>query len=132
MTPPGEYLTRGSSSPLGYCRICLAQNCSEHLPHLLYPAHPGSIITEMQLDEISIVARPAMPDARINRQGVSLESLQAGLGHDFTPGVQVRCERCLGECDGLMQMQGPARRPHPDARPSATASSRCKAQKGFS
>lgn len=105
--PSQEYLTPGGSSPLGYCRVCMEQSCTEHRPHLQYPARPGSIITEMQLDEISVVSRPAQPDARIHRQEVTLGYLEDGLGDDFSPGVPVICERCLSACGGLIQMQGP-------------------------
>ncbi|MGL5827423.1 MAG: hypothetical protein ACRCYU_21835 [Nocardioides sp.] len=85
----------------------MEQNCTEHRAHLQYPARPGSIVTEMQLDEISLVARPAQPDARIQRQDVSIKFLKARLGEAFTPGMKVICDRCLSECGGLIQLEGP-------------------------
>ncbi|UUZ58715.1 hypothetical protein [Nocardioides sp. B-3] len=38
--PAREYLTPGGSSPLGYCRVCMEQGCTEHRRHLQYPARP--------------------------------------------------------------------------------------------
>jgi hypothetical protein len=104
--PAKEYLTPGGNSPLGYCRICMEQACTEHRPNLQYPARPGSIVVEMQLDEVSLVSRPAQPDARINRQEVTRRELWAALGSDFVPGMTVVCERCLRDCGGLIQMTG--------------------------
>jgi hypothetical protein len=105
--PSEVYLTPGGTSPRGYCRICMEPNCTEHEQHLMYPAQPGAIVTEMQLDEISLVARPAYPDARIHREELSLDYLKAGLGEKFAPGMTVICERCLGQCGGLIQMGHP-------------------------
>jgi hypothetical protein len=64
----------------------------------------------MQLDEISLVSRPASPDARIHRQAVTVGYRTAGLGEGFTPGMTVICERRLGECGGPIQIEGPDRR----------------------
>lgn len=105
--PSQEYLTPGGTSPLGYCRICMEQTCAEHKPRLMYLARPGAIVTEMRLDEIGLVARPAHPDARIHRQEVTLDYLKAVLGETPAPGMTVICERCLGDCGGLIQMKGP-------------------------
>lgn len=105
--PTTEYLIAGTMNPDGYCRICVKQECTEHRPHLQYKTKPVSIITEMMLDEISIVARPAQPDARVLREELSTRRLQETLGDKFVPGMPVSCERCLDDCGGLIPLGSP-------------------------
>lgn len=54
-----------------------------------------------ELLEVSLVARPAQPDARIQRVSVSTKELQQRLGPRFRPGMPVNCDRCLSDCDGV-------------------------------
>jgi hypothetical protein len=105
--PMTEYMIAGTTTPDGYCRICVEQDCSKHKSHLLYKANPVSIITEMMVDEISFVARPAQPDARILREELSTNHLQKLLGDQFVPGAPAPCDRCLSDCGGLIQFVGP-------------------------
>lgn len=107
--PARTYLVPGGSALDDYCRICMVKECDEHKTHLLYEATPVSVITEMHMDEVSLVARPAQPDARIERESMSIERLRAGLGDDFSPGVALSCDKCLDDCDGLIQVKLPSR-----------------------
>jgi hypothetical protein len=59
------------------------------------------IVVEMQLEEISIVGSPAFRDARITSIPYTHDGLCQALGEEFEPGVDVSCNRCLLECDGL-------------------------------
>lgn len=102
--PARTYLVPGGSALDGYCRVCMENDCDEHKTHLMYEAVPVAVITEMNVDEVSLVARPAQPDARIEREGLSMEQLRVSLGDRFSPGVTLSCDKCLHDCDGLTQM----------------------------
>jgi hypothetical protein len=62
-----------------------------------------SIIREMDLDEVSIVTKPAHPEARIQSISISVADLRASLGDNFEPGMDVSCDRCLSPCGGLIR-----------------------------
>lgn len=65
------------------------------------------VITEVrEILEISLVARPAQPDARIQRVSVGVNGLKRALGPDWKPGTRVSCDKCLGECDGFTYPAG--------------------------
>lgn len=59
------------------------------------------VIEEADLLEVSLVGRPAQPDARIESIGVAHRDIQDVLGDAFTPGVEVICDRCLKPCEGV-------------------------------
>jgi hypothetical protein len=61
------------------------------------------IITDADILEISLVGRPAMPDARIMSISVDFDDLRKRLGEKFTPGIPVTCDNCLIPCDGVAQ-----------------------------
>jgi hypothetical protein len=107
--PARTYLVPGGSALDDYCRICMGRSCDEHKTHLMYEATPVSVITEMQMDEVSLVARPAQPDARIECESMPMDRLQAALGDEFSPGVALSCDKCLDDCDGLVQVTLPSR-----------------------
>lgn len=90
------------------CSICGAdpEDC-EHITGRLYDGQRcGRNLCDFEFTEVSIVRRPAFPDARIGSIGVSHESLRAELGPRWKPGTPVRCDRCLSDCDGVAE--------HPD------------------
>lgn len=99
---PG-YLYRIAGGPAsnGHCRICLAEGCAEHNPGETYEAEPIVFITNMHIDEISLVSRPVAPDSRIFRESVDMGDLRDALGAEFEPGERVSCDRCLRDCGGL-------------------------------
>jgi hypothetical protein len=100
--PGTAYLVPGGADDLGWCRVCCQPEC-DHLPTESYRASLVSIIQEMELDEVSIVAKPAHPEARIQAVSVSVAELRARLGKDFEPGMDVSCDRCLLPCEGLIR-----------------------------
>ncbi len=63
---PGiAYLVPGGADALGWCRVCSRPECENHVPTETYRASLVSIIQEIDLDEVSIVTKPAHPEARI-------------------------------------------------------------------
>lgn len=77
--PGTAYLVPGGAGDLGWCRVCCASEC-DHLPHETYRASLVSIIQGMDLDEVSIVTKPAHPEARIQAVSIPESDLQASLG----------------------------------------------------
>lgn len=100
---PGiAYMVPGGSSALGWCRVCLEKAC-DHSPHQLYRVSVTAIIQEMEVHEVSLVDKPAQPEARIMQMSVPTSELQAELGDGFIPGIEVSCDRCLRPCEGLIK-----------------------------
>jgi hypothetical protein len=60
-------------------------------------------IHEADLFEVSLVARPAQPDARIESISVGRNELRKRLGSKFTPGMPVFCDNCLTPCGGVVR-----------------------------
>lgn len=99
--PNKDYLVPGGKDDLGWCRVCRSQDVCEHSKEKLYAAPVVAIVTEMHLDEVSVVAKPRHPDARITRLSVDVDELRAALGDEWKPGMSVSCNRCLTPCTGL-------------------------------
>lgn len=102
--PGVEYRVQGGVEPLGWCRVCGKREGCEHLADETYRARLIVIVVEMDLDEISLVAKPAYPDARLTSISYSVQELKDALGNDFEPGVEVDCNRCLPPCGGLKRL----------------------------
>ena len=100
--PHTSYLVPGGPADLGWCRVCLEEEC-EHNPEARYSASVVSRIVELEIEEISLVSRPAHPEARIHRLSVDSAELREALGPDFVPGMEVRCHKCLDPCGGLIR-----------------------------
>lgn len=94
------YWVRGGPWAGGPCRVCLREDC-RHRVDRLYRAAVVSIIKEARIREVSIVRRPAQPEARLTALPVSMEDLRAAFGRHFEPGMRVSCDKCLGECEGI-------------------------------
>ena len=99
--PGVAYRVPGGAKDLGWCRVCRSKGSCAHSPDESYRAFIVAVITEMQLDEVSIVPKPAHPDARIQRISISVQELQSALGPEWTPGMVVSCDMCLSDCGGL-------------------------------
>lgn len=100
--PGTAYLVPGGAEQLGWCRVCLRTECN-HLPSKGYRVSVVAIITEMELEEVSFVHKPAHPEARIHAVGIPASELRASLGPGFEPGMDVSCDRCLSSCGGLIR-----------------------------
>lgn len=111
------YLVPGGSGDLGWCRVCLSKGACPHSPSQLYRVSVVAIVTELHLEEASIVSKPAMPDARFTSQSVSTSELHEALGDTFVPGVEVSCDKCLRRCEGLRRPNMADVRPPDDFAP---------------
>ena len=85
------------------CSIC-GQD-PEDCIHIVGRAYNGEhcfrIIKQFDLLEVSLVGRPAQPDARIESISVSNSEIREKLGSAFEPGVPVTCDMCLTPCPGV-------------------------------
>jgi hypothetical protein len=98
--PGTAYLVPGGPSELGWCRVCLKESC-DHKQNETYRVSVVARITEMHIDEVSVVGKPAHPEARFTSVSLSVHDLAGVLGEAFAPGVDVNCDRCLSRCEGL-------------------------------
>jgi hypothetical protein len=85
------------------CSICGRDpDLCEHIKGRVYDGETCvRIVKQVDLLEVSFVARPAQPDARIMRVSVPRAELAERFGQGFQPGVQINCDRCLSPCDGV-------------------------------
>lgn len=100
----------------GRCNVCNEEAC-DHAPGEPYPILCTRLITHVDVQEISLVRRPANTAARVFKIGVPTRELEDALGPDgWLPGMPVRCDRCLSPCDGLQEIPEPtAGAPRPGA-----------------
>jgi hypothetical protein len=101
------YLVPGGPEPLGWCRVCLKDTC-EHSASETYRVSVVGKLTDMRVEEISLVHKPAQPEARILAMSVTASDLRELLGDEFVPGIEVSCDRCLLPCGGLIKHHAPA------------------------
>jgi hypothetical protein len=101
--PGTAYMIHGGPSALGWCRVCGEEDCEEHTPDQQYHVAASAIIQDVEVDEISLVSKPAIPEARIFQRSIPTSDLQAALGDAFAPGMEVSCDKCLSPCEGLMK-----------------------------
>ena len=86
------------------CSICHQEPAEcDHINGRVYDGERCyRIITEVkEILEVSLVSRPAQPDARIQRVSVSTSDLQDHLGPVWKPGMPVSCDKCLSPCPGF-------------------------------
>jgi len=103
-SPRELYDVVGGENADGSCRVCGSDGCDEHEPGRTYRTPPIAIVTEIEvLDEISLVPKPAYPDARLTSIPIDTESLRMALGASFSLGLVVSCDRCLSPCDGIQE-----------------------------
>lgn len=101
------YLVAGGPEDLGWCRVCLSKDSCPHAADQQYRAPVVSIISEMTLVEVSLVSKPAHPEARIESMSINIQDLQAALGPEFEVGIDVACDRCASSCAGLIRHDWP-------------------------
>lgn len=97
------YLVPGGTEPLGWCRVCGCECGCDHSPDRTYQAGVVARITRLDLKEVSLVSKPAQPEARLSSVSVSHAELREELGDGFVPGMRVSCGRCLLPCEGLVK-----------------------------
>lgn len=101
--PAGTYLVAGGTAVANHCRVCGVTDCAIHETHLMYDATPISIITEMRVDEVSLVSRPAFKDARIHRRELLARDLPLVDDQIVPAGALLTCNKCLNDCGGLIE-----------------------------
>jgi hypothetical protein len=95
------YWVRGGPGGTRDCPVCRQSECG-HRADRLYRVGVVAIIREVrELVEVSIVDRPANPEARLTSLPVDNADLRASLGPNFLPGMPVSCDRCLSHCSGF-------------------------------
>lgn len=62
------------------------------------------VITEVDLDHISLASRPAQPDARIQRVSVPRSDLENAVGPSIAEGADISCDRYLNTCSGVREV----------------------------
>lgn len=88
---------------LGFCRVCGAIDCTKHIPGQTYPAVQTRIVLQAELEEISLVRRPAQPEARPTKLPVSWDDISRSYP-GTRPGDRVCCDRCLYPCGGIQEV----------------------------
>ena len=85
------------------CSICGADPAT--CQHITGRTYDGEFcarkITKGRVTEVSLVGRPAQPDARIHQVTVDHAVLRDHLGPRWQPGVPVNCDKCLRPCTGI-------------------------------
>ncbi len=99
-----EYQVPGGIGPSGRCRVCMSPDCNEHSSDQIYPTRAGTVLTEGTLHEVSIVPKPAHPDARLTAIPIDSVELVEYLGPKFRIGMPVICSQCLGNCPGFTEL----------------------------
>jgi hypothetical protein len=102
--PGTAYLVPGGKASFGWCRVCLEESC-DHDPSARYRVSVIGFIREMEIHEVSLVDKPAHPDARVLEMSIPVSELREALGDEFSPGDEVSCNRCVLPCPGLLKRQ---------------------------
>jgi len=86
------------------CSICQEdpEDC-DHIAGQVYGDEVcGRVTTKADLLEVSLVSRPKQPDARIDSVSIIRDELERELGSEFRYGMPVSCDKCLQECNGMV------------------------------
>ena len=100
-----SYWVRGGSDEKGPCRVCERTECG-HRSDTLYRASVVAVVTEnsnANLREVSLVRKPAQPEARLTSIPIDMRELADHFGSNFLPGVPLSCDQCLGDCIGFTE-----------------------------
>lgn len=99
---PGQtYKVEGGPGPDDLCRVCQQRGCGKHPAWREFETKAIVWVTSGTIHEVSIVAKPRQPDARLSAIPVRTDDLCDMLGPQFRPGMTVYCSRCLEPCQGL-------------------------------
>jgi hypothetical protein len=86
------------------CSICQHSPLEDECPHIKGRVYDGNVciwlIDEVDLLEVSLVGRPAQPDARITSISISKSDIVERLG-EFRQGKPILCDKCLSVCSGV-------------------------------
>ena len=89
----------------GSCTICDDADCVTHVPGTVHSVIAHSVIRHVdRLDEISLVARPRDPLARLTAIEIPAQEVAVMSGHDV-PNAVLYCERCTSPCTGFTSVE---------------------------
>jgi hypothetical protein len=97
------YQVDGGPNQLGFCRVCRSTNCVNHVAGQTYPTVQTRIVLEAELEEISLVRKPAQPEARPTKLPVSWDDIRRNYP-GTRRGDRVSCDRCLYPCSGIQEV----------------------------
>jgi hypothetical protein len=97
------WVAGGPSSVSEICRVCNDAGC-KHRADRLYRAGVVASYRNMEFRELSIVRRPATPEARFSDTPVSTSELAEKFGDRFRLGAPISCDLCLGPCPGFVEL----------------------------
>jgi hypothetical protein len=96
-------LSIGFSTRRAECSIC-GQD-PEECEHVRGFTYDGATcyrrVVEADVHEVSLVDRPAQPEARITSWPVAISDLRQAFPDEFKPGVRIACNKCAAGCPGL-------------------------------
>lgn len=96
------YWVRGGAGPSGSCPVCLQESGCHHSGDRLYRVGVTSVIKHVEvLREVSLVDRPAQPEARLTALPIDSANLERAFGPNFKIGMRLNCDFCLGRCHGI-------------------------------
>ncbi len=97
------YQVEGGPNKLGFCRVCGSKECAKHVAGQTYPTVQTRIVLEAEIEEVSLVRKPAQPEARPTKLPVSLDEIHRGHP-EIRYGDRVPCDRCLYPCSGIQEV----------------------------
>ena len=62
--PGTASMVPGGADDLGWCRVCLKESC-DHVATETHRVSVVAMIRQMNVDEVSLVSKPAHPEARL-------------------------------------------------------------------
>lgn len=96
------YHVTATVTPEGFCDIC-GDRCEEHDPGATYGLRADLRLADIEMQEVSMVARPRDPLARIQKRSVDETTLRTVLGRVPHPDEHVECYLCMFPCRGFTQ-----------------------------
>lgn len=103
--PNTTYAKIADRRPDGSCTICDDTDCVTHVAGTAYSVLAHAVIRHVdRLDEVSLVARPRDPLARLTAVEIPAREVAAMPGHD-EPNAILHCERCTSPCTGFTSVE---------------------------
>jgi len=102
--PGNTYSMVAARRPDGSCTICDGADCVAHLPGVAFPVVAHAVVRDGRVDEMSFVARPRDPLARLTDVEIPPWEVAASPGNDAA-GTTLCCERCTSPCTGFTSVE---------------------------
>jgi hypothetical protein len=103
--PGATYSVVAARQADGSCNICGSAESCTSTPDATYPVLAHGIVREAdRLDEISAVARPRDPLARVNAVEIPADAIASLPNHDAA-NASLHCEWCVAPCTGFTSVE---------------------------